>query len=661
MSSNTKVLIIDDDEASLDIFSRFFSKFGISTVTAHDGQEGIDKIQEGPFDLIFLDLNMPNMSGLEALPRIRDLDQNARIIITTAYASYETKVEAREQGAYDYLVKPVTLVKLKEIIEKTIPQQPQSQDVITDDGLAKVGLDVAKVDRDAVRLIPERLARAFFLVAVAKYEETLTVAMADPSDQVAIDTISAETGCKVITLQAERKDIMAAIQAGYGEPDDVAAPVAPVPKPAAPAPKPAAPAPKPAAPAPKPAAPAPKPAASITLENLDGDASKVSEIFERILSQAIQRKANAIYIEPHTTMVNVRLRIGETMHPVFRMPTRVCAPLIALIRKFTQAGSEGQCPPSQGRLRLRIHNATLTFSYHILTTVYGESVVIYPDEQREPIVDINDLGFDAVCRQFLLDDIRQPCGMIYITGPPDNGYMVTLYAVLQHLNATSKKIISLEGSMSRAIDGVTQVPVRFDLGQTYATAIRSILYHDPDVILIEETPDAETASLAVRTATSGHLVISTVHTPDTVSCITYLRNLGVQPFLLSRALNLVIAQYRIRQICQHCKIETAPSQEVLVRLTALGPPRIPAAFFTGAGCEHCEQTGYHGMAPIYECLPVTGGMKQAILHGADNAQLQKEAVATGCVSLLEAGLAGVTDGLITLEDFLSAVPHLHRG
>lgn len=652
-----KILVIDDEPTSRDILIQFFSQIGCEVTTAQDGQDGLEKMKDGPFDLIFLDLNMPNMTGLETLPRIRDLDIQARIIIMTAYASYESKVEAREQGAYDYLVKPITITKLKEVTDKAIPDRPRNQ-AASQTKSKKVRIDPDKLDRKTVLVIPERIARAYFLVALSRHENTLTVAMADPNNTAALDTVSTETGLLVQSVQADRQDIMMAIQFGYSAPPvpaDVPASPSPVSPPPAvpPAPQP----PRSQTAQPEETAIPQKPA-STPLQNIEFGTDAASEMIDRIFTQAVQRKARSIYIEPLSQSAVIRFRLDKEIHPFTRLPVRICNALITHIRELAQHNPDGQSPLPQGSLRLRIQNVMHRFSYHILSTIHGESVTIHLHEHHDALVDIKDLGFNALNHQFFLNAIQQPCGMVYITGPPDNGGITTLYAALRHINDARRKIITLEDPVTYEINGISQVALRFDLGQSYASALRGLLHHAPDVILIDETPDAETASLAVRAAADRHLVLSTVQAPDAVACLLHLRDLGIQPFQISRILNLIVAQYRTRQICLHCKTATTPSQQVLDQLASFKPSRMPTTFFTGAGCSKCSTTGFHGHTAFHEFLPMTDNLKQAILHNFDASQIRQAAKAADCPSLLDAGLSRVADGQITLDDLIGTLSHI---
>lgn len=655
MAGSGNILIIEDDPLAREFLNQFYEQSGCRVVMAENGRESIDKMAEGPFDIIFLDLNMPVMGGLEALPHIRDKDPDAHIVITTAFASYESKLEAREQGVYDYLVKPVTLAKLKELAEKYLTKEVEPQ-VITEDGLAMVSLDLDQIDPQVGHLIPEQLARTHFLIAVSLHRNTLTVALAGPEDTDVIDGLRKKTGYEILTLQAERKDILQAIGKVYSEPAarapkkapsdnvDVETRNIPVRKPV---------------PGVK-AAPPRKP--DETRKESKGDAK---DRLTAILSRAQDRRAQEIHLDPLDDRALVRLRVHGRLESFGELPIADYYKLIHLLRGGPQTEKDGELRlhsrtdrrTSRDQVYFRAGERSFLYSYHVLPSLYGDSVFIYLHDQNVAAPDLSKLGLDTAVLQTLQDILRKQSGMVFLTGLPGHGQMTSCYAVLQQVKTSDRKTIVLENAFSQPVKGVTQVPIRTEVGQTYATALREILLHNPDVIAIEETPDRETTSLALHAAAGGRMVVGTMFAADAIACLAALVHMDMEPLLVSRTVSLILSQYRLKRICPYCKTSTEPSETMMQRLTDLPISRIPDTWFFGPGCERCGMTGFRGHITIYEALPVTASLQRLILERADAAQLRRAAESIDYKSLLSAGFEKVADGQTTVDEVLQTLPH----
>ncbi|MBT5875341.1 MAG: Flp pilus assembly complex ATPase component TadA [Candidatus Latescibacteria bacterium] len=517
-----------------------------------------------------------------------------------------------------------------------------------------IGLDVTKIAPEVVQLIPERIARALFLVAVAKHEDTLTVAMVNPSDQAAMDQVRQETGLEVMTLHADRQDILDAIQIGYGEvvPDvkrvehqstanEVSAALIDDEAPDQDSTKQSE----------------VGADTALDLPELDSDHTTPTEVLQQMLADAITQNATVIFIEPQTQNAVIRFRGGGPVRPYGRITKRTCSTVIAKVRELAQSQSEDSLSPSQGRFRVRIQKMVRTFSYHSISTIHGESTVVRLHSPFERAAGISDLGFGEKARQLFLQTVEQPDGLILVTGPPEHGQMTTLYAALQHLNAPNRKIVTLEDPVTSAVDGFTQVSIRFDMGQSYASALHDLRHHDPDIILIEDTSDAEAASIATQIAATGRKVLGIVASPDAISCVDHLRSQGVPPFLISRALRLVLTQYKLKRLCQQCKRESDPSTEMFDQVQNYVQEEVSVSSFTSPGCDACSNTGYRGFSMVYEFLPIGEPLKDAILGESDPASLRQIAYPRGRSSLFDAGLNRVNRGVITLEDFLTTIMH----
>lgn len=626
---NAHILVVDDDPGARMILSKFFSQNGCSVTEAKDGAESIERVREEQFDLIMLDLNMPAMHGNEALPRILDLVPHTRVIIMTANASYESKVETREMGAYDYLVKPITPAKLEEVFEKSLPDPSEVQEQVIS-ASASINLNPAELDREAAHIIPERMARAFFMVVVEKTAGSITVATVDPHDVIAFDTVQTHTDLEVKVVQADKEEILRAIEHVYGQQIDVDQSIQDI------------------------VTVQDDESASVpeTVLQLEADETPVIQLVNLILHRAMESGASDIHIEPRENTAAVRIRIDGVMKEIPPPPRNLFQAVVSRIKILGRMDIAERRVPQDGRARISIRGHRIDLRINTLPTVYGESVVIRLLDKDNLMTDVDKLGFSDIHRQYFMDAISRPFGMVYVTGPTGSGKTTTLYSALQHLNTPERKIITVEDPVEYEVPGVNQVHVQTDIGLSFANALRAILRQDPDVIMVGETRDRETAEIAVRSALTGHTVFSTLHTNDAPASITRLIDLDIEPFLISSALNLIIAQRLIRRICPSCREEAngtdqSPSLHKLPAYAVL-----PEKRWIGTGCHECHHTGYRGRTAIHELLPVTPEVRQIIQNGAHETELREVAVGLQCDTLLTSGLARVGEGVTSLEEVL---------
>jgi len=315
-------------------------------------------------------------------------------------------------------------------------------------------------------------------------------------------------------------------------------------------------------------------------------------------------------------------------------------------------------PSQQARDRIFFRNGAQAFqyTYHILPTLYGDSMLLYLHGPETETSDLRNLDMDTRTLACFTDALKRHSGMIYLTGLPGHGHTATCYAALQHVQTPDAKVIVLEHSVGPPVSGLTHVPLRSEIGQTYAAALREVLLHHPDVFALEEPPDRETASQALHASAAGRLALSTLYAADTVACISALLQMGLSSLLVSRTLTLVVAQYRLRRICTQCKTSTPPSDTVLKSFPSIETARIPSTWYFGAGCEQCGMTGFHDHVMVYEALPIDATLRQAILEENVGETLRRKAALTGCISLLDAGLEKVADGATTMDELLHTVP-----
>jgi type IV pilus assembly protein PilB len=308
--------------------------------------------------------------------------------------------------------------------------------------------------------------------------------------------------------------------------------------------------------------------------------------------------------------------------------------------------------PQDGRIMLKLEKKTVDFRVSFLPGLFGEKVVIRILDKGDLILDIRQLGLEEKSLQWFEHAIHSPNGMVLVTGPTGSGKTTTLYSALHAINAEGVNIITAEDPVEFNLEGITQVPMKEKIGLTFATALRSFLRQDPDIIMVGEMRDLETATIAVKATLTGHLVFSTLHTIDAPSTIIRLINMGIEPVLISASMLLVIAQRLLRAICRNCREEDRVSGETLVQLGLDQNIAGTVKCYRGKGCEACNNTGYKGRLAIYEVMPVTKSIKELILQGATIAELKKEAVRLGMDTLRVSGLRKVTQGITTVEEVL---------
>jgi type IV pilus assembly protein PilB len=455
--------------------------------------------------------------------------------------------------------------------------------------------------------------------------------MADPSNVFALDDIRTITGAEVRTVVATRTAIVEAIDRHHrldGDVEDISA----------------------------------QASADATDED---DLSRVKEVVEDapivklvnlLITQAVQERASDIHIEPTERDVRIRYRIDGVLHEKMRSPKNIQSGLISRLKIMADINIAERRIPQDGRVSLRLAEKQIDLRVATLPTVYGEKVVMRILDKSTALLKLSDLGFlDANYTRFE-QSFRKPYGMILVTGPTGSGKSTTLYATLNIVNDAARNIITVEDPVEYRLPGVNQCQVNVKAGMTFAAALRSILRSDPDIVLVGEIRDRETATIAIEAALTGHLVLSTLHTNDAATTPTRLVEMGVEPFLVSSALDCVVAQRLARKLCDRCKEPYLPSEAELVgagwedALEAGG-----GEVFRPVGCQHCGKTGYHGRFAIHEVMNVTEDVERLIVERGHSEDIKKVAVAQGMLTLRQAGLAQVRNGLTSIEEILRVV------
>ena len=499
-------------------------------------------------------------------------------------------------------------------------------------GLEYVDLAEVQVDPTAVATVPATLARRYQALPIQWDEGRLVVAMADPSNVFALDDIRTITGAEIKTVVATRTAILEAVDRHHtleGDVEDISA------------------------------------QASASADDDMDDLSRVREIVEDapivklvnlLITQAVQERASDIHIEPTERDVRVRFRIDGVLHEKMRSPKNIQAGLVSRLKIMADINIAERRIPQDGRVSVRLGEKGVDLRVATLPTVYGEKVVMRILDKSTALLRLSDLGFLEQSMARFETSYRKPYGMILVTGPTGSGKSTTLYATLNIVNDASRNIITVEDPVEYRLAGVNQCQVNVKAGMTFAAALRSILRSDPDIVLVGEIRDRETATIAIEAALTGHLVLSTLHTNDAATTPTRLVEMGVEPFLVTSALDCIVAQRLARKLCERCKEPYVPTEsELEVAGWDLDAERELPTLYRAVGCSACGKTGYHGRFAIHEVLLVSEEIERLIVSRAHSEDVKKVAVAQGMLTLKQAGLAQVGNGMTSIEEVLRVV------
>jgi general secretion pathway protein E len=374
----------------------------------------------------------------------------------------------------------------------------------------------------------------------------------------------------------------------------------------------------------------------------------IIKLVNLLISRALEGRASDIHIEPFDDGLVIRFRIDGVLHNVETAPKRLQAAVVSRIKLMAKLNIAERRLPQDGRIRIKVSDREIDLRVSTIPVLYGESVVMRILDKESIVIDLGRLGFSGETLEKFEQLIRKPHGIILVTGPTGSGKTTTLYGALDKINSPDRKIITVEDPVEYQLRGVNQIQIKPQIGLHFATALRHIVRQDPDVIMIGEIRDLETAEIAVQSALTGHLVFSTLHTNDAPSAITRLLDLGVESFLLSSTIRGILAQRLVRVICPHCR-EKDPSIANREELALFGISA-DADLYRGKGCERCTFTGYHGRAGVFELLVVDDEFRRLILRNADASELRQAAKGLGMKTILEDGAAKVREGITTLSE-----------
>ncbi len=499
-----------------------------------------------------------------------------------------------------------------------------------------INLSKLRVPEEIMSLVPRDLAKTNKLVPIARLNGKLFVAMADPTNVLAVDDVKRRVQLDIVPMIATEKavsDALAGVNHGGARMAEVLKQAA-----------------EDAAAAASDVEVESKKKEEIDLDQLatDSEDAPVIKIVNLILVQAVKEKASDIHIEPFQKTLKLRYRIDGELIAAESPPKALQLAITSRIKILAGLNIAERRIPQDGRFRIKVLAKDVDLRVSILPTAYGEKVVIRILDKAALTGSIDQMGMDESTLDKFKKAIDAPHGMILVTGPTGSGKTTTLYSVLQELNSPQYNIVTVEDPIEYELSGINQVSVRNDIGLDFASALRSILRQDPDIVMVGEIRDNETADIAVKAALTGHQVLSTLHTNDAAGAITRLDDMGIEPFLISSSVIMACAQRLVRRICTNCREEFVPEPEMLGRLGMEMPEG--AVFYHGSGCDRCKGRGYLGRVAIIEALPVSEAIRRLIIKRASAAVVKNQAISEGMRTLRMVGIDKALEGITTLEE-----------
>ena len=503
-------------------------------------------------------------------------------------------------------------------------------------GISYLELRNAEIDPEAIKKIPADLAMDYVMVPVKIEEGTLTLAIADPMVATKLEGVRLLTGLEINTVIGKEKDILDLIKLHYGVGAETVVKMGKDRSEEIKLPK-------------------EKDIGSTEIKDMASNASIINFV-NQIIVEALRTRATDIHIEPGEKTLHIRYRIDGILHkiPVASGIGNYKSPIVSRIKVMSKLDIAERRLPQSGRIDVKVGGHTQDLRVSVIPTYYGESINIRVLDKNTKLLSLEELGFSEDTLEKTRSILQLPHGMILLTGSTGCGKSTSLYAFLNSINTPEKKIITVEDPIEYQLEGVDQMQVNEKAGLHFSTGLRNILRHDPDIIMIGEIRDSESAHIAIQAALTGHLVFSTLHTNDAPSAIARLVDLEVEPFLVSSSLSAVLAQRLVRIICPHCKEEYTPPAPILnsilkeINLDSSKEIKI----FRGRGCEECRFTGYQGRTALTEIMVVSLEIKDLIVKGTDDNQIKNILKSTGMKTLREEGYEKVLSGITTIEEVL---------
>jgi len=497
--------------------------------------------------------------------------------------------------------------------------------------------DMIRIDSEVVRLIPEKVARQYYAIPFAKEDDVLTIVMADPFDVITRDNLGKIIGHKIKTVIGSKKSIEEQIDIIYkregaiGMLGEVLGDLSDI-------------------------------QIELKKDEVEEAAVDVAQLREQaketplirlvnyIIANGVSRRASDIHIEPSENKVEVRYRIDGMLYSILTPPKYLHMAIVSRIKVLAEMDLAERRLPQDGHFTIRLDQREMDIRVSTLPTSFGEKVVLRILDKGSFLLGLEQLGLEEEGLRVFKKNIYRPHGLILITGPTGSGKSTTLYSALNEIKSPEKNIVTIEDPVECQIQGIHQVQANPKIDFNFFTGFRAILRQDPDIIMVGEIRDTETAEIAIRSALTGHLVLSTLHTNDAVGTIIRLVNMGIEPFLVASSLALSVAQRLVRRICSYCKESYIPSLEILETLKIVDRLSGTSSFYQGKGCARCNYTGYYGRIALFEMLEMKQVLKNLVLANAPPPMIKNKSIETGMINLYSDGLEKVFKGYTTIEE-----------
>ena len=551
-------------------------------------------------------------------------DKLGEILVREGLITQEQLRKALQEQKNSGMRLGYTLVKLGFIEETEVSKMLARQY-----RMPAVDLSRFEVDAKILKLIPPDIATKHTVLPLKREGRTLTVAIADPNNVTAIEDIKFITRCDVFPVIAGEYTLRNAIDRYYQQSDaQLQSLLKSVEQ---------------------------EEALEVVEDQEDEDVkaqdladdAPVVKLINGLLTDAVKRGASDIHIEPFEHEMRVRYRVDGALQEVMKPPVKMRAALTSRVKIMAQLNIAERRVPQDGRIKLKMGARVIDFRVSTLPVLFGEKIVLRILDKGNLTLDLKTFGFEPRAEQDLLKAIENPYGMVLVTGPTGSGKTTTLYSALSRINQIDVNIMTAEDPVEYNLLGINQVLVRNEVGMTFAAALKAFLRQDPNIIMVGEIRDLETGSIAIKAALTGHLVLSTLHTNDAPSTITRMVDMGIEPFNVASAVNLIVAQRLVRRICKECKQQHEYTPE---EMHAFGIDKKEGPFSKGAGCDTCAGTGYRGRQGLYEVMSLTSPLRREILKGASTEELRNLAVKEGMLTLRMDGMMKVKKGITTLEE-----------
>lgn len=545
--------------------------------------------------------------------------------ITEDQLNKALKIQQESKGKIGEVLVRIGAINDENIISELVGKQLN---------IGAIRLTDLELDKEIVKLIPQDIAHKFNVIAISKIGKTLIVAISNPNNIYVLDAIKFITGCNIQPVISPESAITKSIDQYYEDKGALDSIIKEI---------------------------------DDELEVVDISEEEIEEsdlqaqvqdkplvkLVDSIIADAIRQGASDIHFECYEKRIRVRYRIDGTLQERAPIPFKYRAAIISRMKIMADLDISERRLPQDGRIKVKIKERTVDLRVSVLPTIFGEKVVMRILDPKSLMVDLTKLGFPNLALDNFQKAIESPYGMILVTGPTGSGKTTTLYSALKTLNTPEDNIMTAEDPVEFNFDGINQVLVKSSIGLTFAVALRSFLRQDPDIVMVGEIRDGETADIAIKAALTGHLVFSTLHTNDAPSTINRLIDMGTPAFLVAASTRLIMAQRMVKKICKYCKVEEKITPEVLEKLELTSEQAKNLKVFKGKGCNECKNTGLSGRTGIFEVMPVSANIEKMIVKGSSTADIRAQAIKEGMLTLRSSAIEKMVTGTISLDQVIT--------